>query len=262
MDALSNQSAREIWERIADFWDNHVGAEGNDFHRKLIEPANDRLLCPRRGMHILDLACGNGQYARHLARLGCTVLAVDASAAFLERARARSTGAPIEFRQVDLTDESQLLALPHAAFDAAVATMALMDLPDIAPLFRSLPRLLKPGAPFVFSVAHPCFNSAPVRMHAELVQENGKPRQTFGVLVTDYLTPRVDLSAGIINQPEPHYFFHRPIHVLLSEAFRHGWVLDGIEEPAFPKDTPAKNAFSQAKRPEIPPAMVARLRLR
>jgi SAM-dependent methyltransferase len=260
MNSPSNDSAREVWERIADFWDTHVGADGNDFHRKLIEPATDRLLAPQKEMHILDLACGNAQYARHLTTLGCSVLAVDGSSAFLARAKDRSKNLPIEFRQVDLTDESQIAALPQNTFDAAVATMALMDLPDIAPLFRALPQLLKPRAPFVFSVAHPCFNSAPVRMHAELIQESGKPRQIHGVLITDYLTPRTDLSAGIINQPEPHYFFHRPLHALLNEAFKHGWILDGLDEPAFPKDTPAKSAFSQAKRPEIPPALVARLR--
>ena len=72
--------------------------------------------------------------------------------------------------------------------------------------------------------------------------------------------PAAGLSCGIINQPEPHYLFHRPMHVLLGSCFAAGFVVDGMEEPAFPPGMNAKSAFSWAKRPQIPPAMVVRVR--
>jgi SAM-dependent methyltransferase len=161
---------------------------------------------------------------------------------------------------LDATDESALLSLGENRFDAAVCSMALMDLPTLSPLLRALRRLLKPGGRFVFSVPHPCFSSAQSRMTAELVQENGKLAQVYGVHVFDYLRPTAELSSGIINQPEPHYLFHRPIGMLLTECFAAGFVVDGMEEPAFPPGTNAKSAFSWAKRPQIPPAMVVRVR--
>jgi SAM-dependent methyltransferase len=75
-----------IWERNARWWDERVG-EGDDFHRRLVRPATERLLEARPGQYVLDLACGNGGFARRLAELGCRVLACDFSPTFLERAR-------------------------------------------------------------------------------------------------------------------------------------------------------------------------------
>ena len=57
------QETCAIWERIAPWWDQQLG-EGNDFQKTLIMPATDRLLDPRPGQVILDVACGNGNYSR------------------------------------------------------------------------------------------------------------------------------------------------------------------------------------------------------
>jgi len=69
-----NEAVREIWNRNADFWNQRMG-EGNEFHRVLIGPAQERLLDLRPGESVLDIACGNGQFARRLAGLGAEVLA-------------------------------------------------------------------------------------------------------------------------------------------------------------------------------------------
>jgi hypothetical protein len=111
------------------------------------------------------------------------------------------------------------------------------------------------------NLLHPCFNSTPTSLTAEMISERGRLRQIFGVKVQEYLSPTLEMSSGIINQPQPHYFFHRPLSVIFSELFAAGFVIDGFEEPAFPPDTPAKNAFSWAKRPGIPPVVIIRARL-
>jgi 2-polyprenyl-3-methyl-5-hydroxy-6-metoxy-1,4-benzoquinol methylase len=47
-----------------------------------------RVLDLRPGMNVLDLACGHGDVANHLAARGCRVTGLDSSAVFLDRARA------------------------------------------------------------------------------------------------------------------------------------------------------------------------------
>ena len=64
-------------------------------------------------------------------------------------------------------------------------------------------------------------------------------------------------SYGAGYWPEPHPMFHRPLSGLLRACFAAGFVVDAFEEPAFAFDKSA-NAFSHAKRPEIPPALVVR----
>src|SRR5437762_10495700 len=93
-----NQEVRAIWNRNAYFWDERMG-EGNSFHKTLIEPTQERLLNVGAGQRILDVACGNGQFARRLARLGARVLGVDIAEGMIERARARTAepGDRLEF---------------------------------------------------------------------------------------------------------------------------------------------------------------------
>lgn len=245
----------DVWNNLAAFWDDFLG-EGNAFQKQLIMPITDRLLNVQPGERLLDACCGNGNYSRRLAQQGAKVVAFDGSSIFIDRARQKSSN--IEYHVIDATDESQLQKLTPT-FDAAVCSMALMDLPMIDPLLRAIHRILKPGGRFVFSVPHPCFSHERVIKTAKLSANNANPEQIFGVEIYDYITPFNELSIGILNQPEPHPIWHRPISLLLKCTFDAGFVLDALEEPTFPSDTSAKNPFSWAKRPEFPPAMICRL---
>src|SRR5215469_13615771 len=169
-------ASRRLWDNNAVFWDEQQGDAGNRTQRLLIGPATERLLMLQAGELVLDLACGTGTMARRMADAGARVLAVDFSAGMLERARARSVayGDRIEFRQVDATDEQQLMALGAGRFDAAVCNMAFMDMPTIQPALNALVRLLKPTGRFVFSVLHPCFNGVGVRRALTLEDRDGQ----------------------------------------------------------------------------------------
>jgi 2-polyprenyl-3-methyl-5-hydroxy-6-metoxy-1,4-benzoquinol methylase len=264
LDALRSETKR-IWEEKAAFWDGRFG-EGNAFHKVLVEPAMDRLLDMRPGEAILEIGCGNGAYARHLAAAGAHVLATDLTESFLERARERTVEHVdrIEYRPLDATDPAALSKLATARFDAVVATMVLMDMPVIAPLFAALPRLFRPAGRFVFAVMHPCFNSNGAAMVVEEDwNDEGMLSTRYAMKVSRYLGMRPGKGIGMIGEPEPHYYFHRPVHALLGEAFRAGLVLDGLEEPAFPPfaDTSRAGSLTWQNYSEIPPVLVARLRL-
>jgi 2-polyprenyl-3-methyl-5-hydroxy-6-metoxy-1,4-benzoquinol methylase len=258
------QESAEIWNRIAGWWDDQIG-EGNDFQRELIMPATDRLLAIKPGETVLDIACGNGNYSRRLARQGARVVACDVSENFIQRARSRDNpgNEPIEYHRVDATDEGQLLSLGYGCrqFDAAVCSMAMMDLATIAPLLRAVRELLTPAGRFVFSISHPCFNNVSSIMTAELTNNQGQLTQTYGVSVSRYLEPVIERDTGIVNQPELHYTFHRPLSMLLNECFDARFVVDGFEEPAY-RPPGNGNSFSWKRRPQLPPAVVTRLRKR
>jgi 2-polyprenyl-3-methyl-5-hydroxy-6-metoxy-1,4-benzoquinol methylase len=260
--AALNREARAIWNANAPFWDEAYG-EGNQFQRVLLAPALERLLALHPEEHTLEVACGNGTFARRMAALGAYVVATDFSGVFLERARARTTEHTdrIEYRLLDATQEEQLLALGERRFDAVVCNMALMDMSAIDPLMRSVARLLKPGGRFVFSVSHPCFHNTGTTLLAEQSEDDGILTRTYSVKVSRYLRLTPAKGIGIIGQPRPHYYFDRPLHELFGAGFRAGLVLDGLEEPAFDGTEQPANAFSWANFTEIPPALVARFRL-
>lgn len=258
-----NEEGRALWDQKSEFWDNLHGDRGNRFHRELVGPAVERLLALQPGERMLDVACGNGTMARRMAELRAVVTAVDFSPALIERAQARgqADGPPIAYEVVDATDEGALVALGAGRFDAVVCTMALMDMPVIAPLYRAVVQLLAQGGRFVFATSHPAFNSNNPIFTSEKTDVNGQVIETHALKLTRYLTSDATKAAGAPGEPNPHYYYHRPLHELLGEAFAAGLVLDGLEEPGFTL------AAGEVPRPlswesvaDLPPILAARLR--
>ncbi len=263
INSINNQT-REAWNSTAQLWDEKMGDEGNDFHKYLVRPSIERLLQLKPGQNILDVGCGNGLTTRRLTSLGANVLGIDFASEMIDNARKRTTKNQelIQYQVLDATDETALLKLGENSFDAAVSAMALMDMAEIEPLFRTLTKLIRPGGCFIFAVMHPCFNSMHTILAAELIEEENKIYTEYFIKVKAYLMPSKKRGLALENQPQPHTYFHRPLHMLLNTAFNAGFVLDGLEEPAFPPELAAKNIYiGWSKFSEIPPVIVARLRL-
>ena len=258
----ANEETHRAWNANAAFWDERMG-EGNDFFTLLEWPAVERLLEVKPGQRLLDVACGNGLTSRRLAGLGASISAFDFSEELLALARGKpNPGSRITYSILDATDEQALLQLGRGTFDAALCNMALFDIADIAPLFRCLPKLLKPGGAFVFSLTHPAFNNATAVHMGEERDDEGELRTVYSVKISRYMTPSRAHGLAMRGQPQAQLYFERPLQFYFNLGFQNGFVLDGFEECAFPPGSPQKDPLSWGGNfSEIPPVLVARLRL-
>lgn len=259
-----NQFTRDAWEANAEVWDSRMGDNGNDFFNLLCWPAIVSLLDVQPGHRYLDIACGNGLTSRRLAALGGQVTAFDFSANLIEKAKVRSTHleSPISYQVVDATNEQELLSLGTQTYDAALSNMALFDVADLEPLFRILPKLLKPNGTFVFSITHPAFNNASSVHVAEEADVEGEIKTIYSVKISRYMSSYHAKGLALRNQVQPQIYFERPLQYYLNLGFRNGFVLDGFEERAFPPETPQVSPLGWGGNfSEIPPALVARFRL-
>jgi 2-polyprenyl-3-methyl-5-hydroxy-6-metoxy-1,4-benzoquinol methylase len=272
-----HEFSHDAWEANAEIWDARMGDEGNDFFNLLCWPSLASLLDAASteqkgtvpplsakqfaGQHILDIACGNGLTSRRLARLGAQVTAFDFSSNLIEKAKARENPASlIDYFVVDATNEQQLLSLGENSFDAALSNMALFDMANIEILFQTLPRLLKPGGIFVFSLMHPCFNNAS-SVHTMEEADDGQIKTVYSVKISRYMTPYHAGGLALRNQPRPQMYFERPLQYYLNIGFRNGFILDGFEERSFPPDSPQTSPLGWGgKFSEIPPVVIARFR--
>jgi SAM-dependent methyltransferase len=118
------------------------------FARKLVDQA-----APRPGERVLDLACGTGIVARHVAPLvGAqgTVVGVDVNPAMVAVAQRHppARGASIEWREGDALD----LDLGDETFDLVLCQHGLQFFPDRAAGIRETRRVLSDGGRAVVAV--------------------------------------------------------------------------------------------------------------
>lgn len=161
------------------------------------------------GDRVLDLACGDGVYARWLAeRLGGggSVLAVDLSAAFLELAR-RETPSDfpaerVRFVRADLGH----MPVPDDSFDVVWCAQSLYSLPDPVDALRRMARAARPGgliAVFENDEFHHVLLPWPVEIdlalrHAELRALTEQSDQPWKFYVGRHLR-RVFRAAGLAD---------------------------------------------------------------
>ena len=82
------------------------------------------------------------------------------------------------------------------------------------------------------------------------------------VKVSKYSRPYAAKGIAILGQLEPHWYFHRPLGVLLGACFDVGFTMDGIVEPTFDEIEEDHRTLSWSRLPEIPPVLAVRMRLR
>ena len=85
----------------------------------------------------------------------------------------------------------------------------------------------------------------------------------YSVKISRYMSQYHAQGLALRGQPKPQMYFERPLQYYLNLGFQNGFVLDGFEERAFPPDHPQTSPLGWGgKFSEIPPALVARLRLK
>ncbi|MEO6990899.1 MAG: bifunctional demethylmenaquinone methyltransferase/2-methoxy-6-polyprenyl-1,4-benzoquinol methylase UbiE [Candidatus Baltobacteraceae bacterium] len=141
---------RDMFAAIAPRYDaaNRVLTAGVDelWRRRAV-----RELAAPSGGRLLDVCCGTGDLAFHIARSNPTlrVEAVDFCEPMLEAARKRQvrerSGARVTFAIAD----ALALPYPDGTFEGATMGFAMRNVVDISATLREVRRVLRPGARFV-----------------------------------------------------------------------------------------------------------------
>jgi ubiquinone/menaquinone biosynthesis C-methylase UbiE len=104
------------------------------------------------GARVLELACGTGEDARHLAERGVHVLATDQSEKMLAVAEGKCAGLPVEFVWLDVGNW-ELVNSNLGRFDGAFSNFGgLNSITNYQLLVSNLQSLLKPGGQLLFVI--------------------------------------------------------------------------------------------------------------
>lgn len=181
-------------------------------------PAIRALLPEPEGKRVADLGCGFGWASRWFREQGAaSVLGVDLSHNMIERARADTDDAAIDYRIADLDK----LELPRAAFDLIYSALTFHYVRDFERLVHMMHAALTHGGNLVFTIEHPIFMAA---THPHWAQD-ADGRKTWpvngysieGERHTDWF------AKGVLKH-------HRTMATTLNTLIRAGFELRQVEE--------------------------------
>ena len=251
--ARSHKRSRS-WDPVADWYIGWTGKRGGKHHRHLAIPAVMNLLAPQPGEAILDLGCGPGALAKHVAAAGALYTGIDASPRLLHFAR-RHHGEHGVFLLGDVTRLADVNALQPSAFDAAVFLLSIQDINPLEEALASAAWALDAGSRIVILMTHPCF-----RVPRESNWEWDHARRLQYRRVDAYLSPRVAPMRAYGSGRDHTRSYHRPLSVYARALATSGFAIDRIDElPTFeqPPAGPRQRAEVRANE-EIPLFMAIR----
>jgi SAM-dependent methyltransferase len=200
------------WSDIAEWYDELLRSVSGPHETAL--RCLDGLIPEVEGSQVVDVACGQGVAARHLAARGARVIGVDSSKAMIDLADGHGTPTGPDIRYV--VDDAQTLSkLEDSTFDGAVCQLGLMDIPDLDAALTAISRVLKPEGWFVFVISHPCF----LGPDAYKTDTPAGP----GLTVTGYFEERFWRSTnpeGVRRAGNYHRMLSTYINVLSNAGFR------------------------------------------
>lgn len=194
-------SVQEAYNRWAEQYDDNDNRT-RDLNMQCLRRAG----LPLAGARVFEAGCGTGLNTEYLAGQGAQVVAMDFSAAMLERARARVGQSSVQFEVGDVT---QRWPAGEDSCDLVVITLVLEHVEDLGPVFTQARRVLRKGGLLYIGELHPYRQLA-----------GGQARFTPEGSEREQLVPA----------------WKHSISEFVSEALRAGFELRRMAEPAFEDD--------------------------
>lgn len=233
------------WDKAAAWYDHMLQGEGT-YQRELIVPNLLRTTAIKRGDVVLDLACGQGFFAREFAAAGANVLGVDASSKLIEIAKRASP--EISYR---VAPADSIPFVKAKSVDKVAIVLAIQNIENAAGVFRECARVLKPGGPLFVVMNHPAFRIPHASSWGWDAKVGAQYRRIDRYL--SELKTKIQMHPG--HKPSEYTVsFHRPLQFYFKALNKAGLAVRALEEwNSHKKSEPGPRAKAEdISRKEIP----------
>ena len=252
------------WGGVSGWYDELLEKREGTYQKDVILPNLMRMIGSPKGANILDLACGQGFFARELARVGqngkvsdkgvstsdapAKVFGADIAKELIEIAKANpdSVTRKIEYH---VAPSNSLKFLADKSIDIITVVLALQNIEDLVGTMQECARVLKPmtattegtstGGRLFIVLNHPAFR-IPKRSSWQWdhVSEPGKGAPGAGHQyrrIDAYMSEsreRIDMTPGEDRATSKKFTvsFHRPLQVYFKALTKAGFNVARLEE--------------------------------
>lgn len=232
------------WGNVASWYDEYLGSP-DSYQEKVVLPNLLRIISPKKGEKILDLACGQGYFSGKLAEVGAKVTGADISSELITKAKTH-------FRDIEFkVAPANALPFSDASFETVVCVLAMQNIAGLDQAFAECKRVLKKGGRLVMVLNHPTFRipQASDWSYDEKLQMQGR-------VIYKYLSEsknKIDMHPGAEKKTFT-ISFHRPLQVFVKMLAKNNFVITRLEEwISHKKSSPGGRAKAEDEaRKEIP----------
>lgn len=214
------------WGGVASWYDKHL--EGDDtYHTKVILPRLLRMTGDIKGKDILDLACGQGFFSRHLSECGANVTGIDIGKELIAQAEVLQKGHSSKIHYY-VSGADDLYMLKDKSIDIVVCVLALQNIENITGTFKEVSRVLRKGGKFIFVINHPSFRNPQSSFWGYSEEEKVQYRRVDSYLSESKV--KIDMTPGNAKEKKFTISFHRPLQLWSKLLSKHDFAITRMEE--------------------------------
>ena len=222
-----NKKTNTSWGNVAPWYDGVVG-DADSYQKKVIMPNLIRILDPKKGVTILENACGQGYFARACASHGATVTGADISNELIQLAKKHEDNKKDVVYHTAPAD--QLTFAVSESYDAVLIVLALQNIENLLGTLVESARVLKKGGRIVFVLNHPAFR-IPGNSSWQWDEKEKKQYRRIDSYMSDAKN-EIDMTPGEENKYAKKftYSFHRPLQSYVKALSKAGFAITRLEE--------------------------------
>ncbi len=210
------------WGGVATWYDTHLEESKDTYQEAVIAPNLTRVLEIKKGMKILDLACGQGYFSRIFFGRGAEVVGADISPELISAAQKRSP--KITFHA---TPAHKLGFAQGETFHVVTIVLAIQNIENMQEVFTEAWRVLKPGGRLVLVMNHPVFRN-PKATHWVYDKDNNVQYRRVDKYLSQS-TSVIDMHPGKTTK-ESTLSYHRSLQDFFKALTKSKFMVSRLEE--------------------------------
>lgn len=261
----NRMNKKTSWGAVADWYGDLIETGKDTYQKNVIAPNLVRIIAPKAGMNILDVACGQGYFSRIFAQKGAKVIGCDISPELIdlakkENATSKEGNKPDFFvasadQFVNKLKEKYSLLMPESGFDCVTIILALQNIEKYSETIAECSSVLKKGGKLVLVLNHPAFR-IPQNSSWQWEEKDGLKQYRR---IDSYMSDKqfeIDMTPGEEKSSKKKYTvsFHRPLQTFFKAFAKSGLAVTRLEEwISHKKSQPGPRSVEEDRmRKEIP----------